>query len=117
MDETKFLDQPKVLITNTRIEINGQTFATRNIGSVKTISPKGKLPGALLLLVGLGALPSQLWWLVLGALALGAYLLYLAQTTRALVLVTGGGEVTALTGRAAAIEVVRAAVAQAISSR
>jgi hypothetical protein len=119
MDEVKFLDEPGVLVTSTRVDIGGQTFATRNIGSVR-MSAAGSHPivGAVLLAGGVVALVvGANAFFGVGIAGLGAWLLWEAAQKRSLVLVTGGGEVSALKGRKAHIERVRAAVANAIAAR
>lgn len=117
MDEVKFLEEPGVVVTSTRVDINGQTFATRNVGSVK-MTAQGAHPivGVLLVVVGAAAMLGN-GFLGGGLLLLGAWLCWEAFSRRSLVLVTGGGEVTALKGPKAKVERVRAAVATAIASR
>lgn len=117
MDETKFLERAGVLVTSTRIDIDGQTFAIRNVGSVKMAKAAKTWPVWLMLALAAGSLPSRNWWVVGMFLGFAGFQLYRVLNVRALVLVTGGGEQTAYTGKRTAVEEIRAAVAQAIASR
>ena len=125
MEEVEFLRTGTLLVTSSRIELDGQTFAVRNVASVKVTKP-GR-PTFTMLFAGifaLAALSSMIggtWGaafaLALIAAAFGAYA-WQQLSSRRLVLLSGGGEVVALTSRnTAAIEAVRAAIAQAISAR
>lgn len=114
-------------VTTTRVEINGQTFATRNIGSVKVVGDGfpflglffGALAGFMLLIVTNSKTPQPgLGVIALGIGALGIYMIARKSGTRRLVVVTGGGEVVALKSTdSQAIDQLRSAVAQAISQR
>lgn len=119
MSEQEYLRSGSTVVTSSRIEIDGQTFAVRNIGSVKVTRPKRPLGAVLVGLIGLSMLiMSEVWWV--GLLVVGAAAAWGWQqlSVRSLVLVSGGGEVVATTSRnSGAIEALRAAIAQAISSR
>lgn len=119
MEETEYLRQGTTLVTSSRIEVGGQTFAVRNVGSVKVTRP-GRPWGALLVaVVAIGPLVAE------STRAAGFILLAAAgawawqkMRQRSLVLVSGGGEVVALQSTdAAAVESLRTAIAQAISAR
>lgn len=119
MEETEYLREGTMLVTSTRIEINGQTFAVRNVGSVKVT--KGGLPW-FAALIGIGAIgmlaskDARVGGAIL-LLAVGAWI-WQKVKRRTLVLVTGGGETVALqTNDGALVERVRGAVAAAISGR
>lgn len=118
MEEVTYLQAPGTLVTSSRIEIQGQTFAVRNVGSVKVVpKPRKWIGGAFVLLVGVSALAGNAG---VGAalIAVGAWLLYAGAPRYSLVLVAGGGETTAVSSRdAGQVEAMRAAVAQAISAR
>lgn len=118
MEEVTYLQAAGTLVTSSRIEIDGQTFAVRNVGSVKVQhKPRKWIGGAFVVLLGIGTLMSAVP-VGLAFLALGAWLLYNGAPRAELVLVAGGGEVTAVSSRdAARVEALRAAVAQAISAR
>lgn len=118
MQETEYLRQDNVLVTSTRIEIDGQTFAVRNVGSVKVTRPG--LPWiAMLIVIGCGIYGSAresagVWVVAAGAAAWA----FQQLRQRRLVLVTGGGEVLALkSNNGEQVEALRAAVAQAIAVR
>ncbi len=122
MEETEFLRDGTTVVTSTQVVIDGQTFAVRNIGSVKVTKPGTPwiaitllvlmVPG---LLVGAGGKGLETGLIV--AVALGAWIYHKVRTRR-LVLVSGGGEVVALTSKdAAAVERLRAAIAKAIAVR
>lgn len=107
-----------VRITSSRIDIDGQTFAVRNIGSVKVTRPGRPLLAAVVLVFGLALLAADSP--VAGLIIAGAAAAWIYQQMRArsLVLVSGGGEQTALRSTDAAhIETVRSAIAQAIAGR
>lgn len=118
MDETIFLTNRNVMVSSSRIEINGHTFATRNVGSVK-LEGKGVSVVAIVLalfgfLMMFGATP------VFGAclLAGGGAWAWQSATRRTLKLMAGGGEVVALqTSDRKWAESVRSAIANAIAAR
>lgn len=118
MDEIEYFRGNGTLVTSTRIEINGQTFAVRNVGSVKVTAPGEPLLAALILIgCFIAALFTGQWgyWV---ACVLAAGWIWETKRTRRLVLVAGGSEVMALSSRdAKGIESLRAAIAQAISTR
>jgi hypothetical protein len=118
MEEQEYLRQGNLLVTSTRIEIAGQTFAVRNIGSVKITKP-GTPWIAALICVG-----SALGWLMnresamLLVTAAAAFWVWQQVATRRLVLVSGGGETVALkTTQKTTVEKLHAAITQAISAR
>lgn len=117
MDETVFLEEPGVRVSSTRIEIGGQTFATRNVGSVVAVKPSQGTLGLILVLCGGVALfpsiPIGLFLIAIGALQVVG-----ANRRRELRLMAGGGSVVALRSNdPKRIERIRAAVATAISVR
>ncbi len=124
MEETTFLNEAGVLVTSTRIEVGGQTFATRNVGSVKVEKRGRPVLAGVVAFVGLSvSIPAKFspaepmglfgWGLML----LAAYMLWERFSKASLVLVSGGGETTALRASNATIERVRVAVANAIAAR
>ena len=117
-DEVTYLEQPGAIVTSARIELGGQTFAVRNVGSVKVaVTPRTWLAGVLLLVAAL-PLGLNAWPLGLMAAATGAYMLWRGGPTYNLVMVSGGGETMAVSSRnAEEVEKLRAAVARAISAR
>lgn len=125
MEELEYFRRGTLLVTSSRIEINGQTFAVRNVGSVMVApAPKPILSSifsSLALLIGITAASERLdggslFFIVIGLL-LGAYAYYQSQLRR-LVLVAGGGQIVALNSTDARLmEQTRAAIASAISGR
>ena len=118
MEEVEYLKGGSVLVTSTRIEISGQTFAVRNIGSVKVTQPGAPwIVGLIGVVFGLAAIGGQQWFLLLFAAGAAAWV-WQQMRTRRLVLVSGGGETVALTSTdKATVEKLRSAIAQAISAR
>ena len=119
MEEEEFLRDGATLVTSTRIEIGGQTFAVRNVGSVKVTTPGRPWIAALLGLIGI-SFAAQKDIRVFGLLIVGAAGVWIWQQLRMkrLVLVSGGGEVVALKStNGAAVEALRAAISKAISAR
>lgn len=121
MDETTYLNDNGVVVTSTRIELDGQTFAVRNIGSVKVTKPGIPWLAAFLGLLGMSmAISGTDGARIFGLMLLGgaAFWVYQQVRMRRLVLVSGGGETIALKStNGAHMEKIRAAVAQAISAR
>jgi hypothetical protein len=117
--EQVFLRTQGWLVTRSRIEINGQTFATRNVSSVRVEDEDGSLAGILIAILGAALAASEhSRWFGIALLVLGAYLIVQKLRERKLVLVTGGGEQIALKSTDPdTIEQLRAAIAAAISVR
>ena len=125
MDEKVFLDTQTIKVTSSRIDINGQTFAVRNIGSVKVtsrgVSVLMAIFAVLFLMVGLGAFKNNDTGLGAFGVGVGGALLWAVidrARRRRLVLVTGGGEVTAYEStNGAFVEQLRSSIADAIAVR
>lgn len=118
MEEKVFMNEKGVLVSSSRVEIGGQTFATRNIGSVKVTEPGVSKLAILLMIIGAGALAGKTTEFGWFCLVTGAIWAYLTAIQRELKLVAGGGEVLALkTSNKSHAEQVRAAIADAISVR
>lgn len=119
MEETTYLSEGGMLITSTRIELAGNTYAVRNVGSVRVTRPSWPWFAALLALAGLfmalnGAAREVGLLLLMGA----AVWIYQQVRMRRLVVMVGGSETVALQStNGARIERIRSAVAQAISVR
>ena len=119
MEEKTYLHEGKILVTTNRIEIDGQTFAVRNIGSVKVTKESTPRTPLIVILLGVGMLVHPTAWplgvLLIGA---GAYWVWKKSKERTLVLVSGGGEQVAMKAEnGALVERIRNAIAQAISAR
>lgn len=119
MEEKEYLRAGDVLVTSTRIEIAGQTFAVRNVGSVKVTKPGSPWFAVLLLVASIGMIGNK-------DVRAGGAIVFLACAawiwqklrTRRLVLVGGGGETVAMTStNGGFIETARSAIAEAISAR
>lgn len=118
MEEKVFFQNGKVLVSSSRVEINGQTFATRNIGSVKVTAPGVSILAIALVIVGLLIAINSSAMGGLISMAIGAFWVHDTWSRRELKLVAGGGEVLALKSKnAKLVEQVRAAIADAISIR
>jgi hypothetical protein len=96
MEEQEYMRQGNLLITSTRIEISGQTFAVRNIGSVKITRPGRPWLAGLVCVGSVGG-----WFInrqapMLLFAAASAYWIWQQVSIRRLVLVSGGGETVAL---------------------
>jgi hypothetical protein len=119
MEEIEYLRSGTMLVTSTRVEIEGQTFAVRNIGSVKVERAGTPWIAAILALLCAPLLfvPDAR---IFGAAVIAGAIAWIVQQLRVrkLVLVSGGGETVALSSKdAAAVEALRNAIAQAISAR
>ena len=116
MQEMSYLQEPGFTVTSSRVDIAGQTFATRNIGSVNVVAPHRSVVGLAVGLVGLLAL-------LVGADVFGLWLLFggglwafINLNVRKLRLVADGGAILTLeSSDAAMIERIRSAIARAIS--
>lgn len=120
MEETTYLNDTGVVVTSTRIDLSGQTFAVRNIGSVKVTRPGTPWLAAVIAVAGIalavGQRDNPAWGLITAAGA--GFWIYQQVRMRRLVLVSGSGETVALKStNGAHIERIRVAVAQAISAR
>lgn len=120
MEEIEYLRDGNTLVTSTRIEINGQTYAVRNVGSVKVDKAGTPWFAALLALVGASMIVSGGQSLAPGLALLGGAGAWIWQKVRmrTLIIVSGGGETTALKStKGAHVEAVRSAIAKAIAAR
>jgi hypothetical protein len=118
VDEKVFLQNGGITVTSSRIEINGQTFATRNVGSVKVDEPGMSRLAILFMIIGVSAMAGKAWEVGFFFVAVGGVWAYMTLMRRELKLVAGGGEVLALkTSNKVLAEQVRRAIAEAISVR
>lgn len=120
MEEVIYFQEGTTVVSSTRLELNNQTFAVRNIGSVKiTQTARTWRLGALLLLIGSAswsASPNHVFSVIVFAVA--AFVLWRGAPRFDLVLVTGGGEVSALSSnKLDGLAPIRDAIAKAISTR
>lgn len=118
MEEKIFLQQGSVLVSSSRVEINGQTFATRNIGSVKVTAPGINAVAVLLVIIGAAVAYNSSAMGGLICMAVGGLWAYGSWLRRELKIVAGGGEILALEdNNPSRVETIRAAIAEAISVR
>lgn len=118
MEEQTFFSKGAVTVTNARFINGGQTYAMRNVTSVKSEKTRPSIWGGLLVIfvgliaVGFNPLISGL------IVAAGVAYLVLRRTTYHVMLATSGGEVSALNSRdKLVIDLVVAAVNEAIVQR
>lgn len=118
MDEKVVFQEEGNLVSNSRIVIAGQTFATRNVGSVQVKAPGVSTLGVVLAGLGL-ILCLQLYFLVgLPLAAVGAIWVWTTSRRRELRVVAGGGEIVALAStNGRAVQRLHDAIAQAIATR
>lgn len=120
-NEQLLLQESGLLVTTARIEIDGQTFAVRNVNSVKVDDDAGRPWGGVFsALCGVGALGAGGAGVIVGVLLLagGAWLIWKSAATKRLVISTAGGETVALQstdGRR--IQRLHGAIAQAMAAR
>ncbi|MCU0919151.1 MAG: DUF6232 family protein [Burkholderiaceae bacterium] len=119
MEEVEYLRDRSTVVTSTRVEIDGATFAVRNIGAVKVTAPSRPWGGILLAMVAVGMMgTADSRPLGFVFLALAAWWAWQTLKRRSLVLVNGGKETVALrSSNPAAMETLRAAIANAIAAR
>lgn len=118
MNEQVFFEADGYRVSSTRIDLAGQTFATRNVGSVRLDAPGvGRLPVMLGIVGGAVALRADAATGVL-LMAVAAFWIWRAARIRHLRLMAGGGEVLALaTHDSQLAEQLRQAIASAIAVR
>lgn len=96
MEEHTFFDQGDVKVTNSRFISNGQTYAMRNVTSVKPFKQNPpRVIGVVLALVGL-AVMTQSFLVGLVILAIGGAILFMLKPTYHVLLATSSGETRAL---------------------
>lgn len=118
MEERVFLQAKGVSITSSRIAIQNQTFATRNVGSVRLTETPGARWPLLVMLLGVVAAstPSQRAWGLI-VVAVAGYAMWANRGKYKLVLVAGGGEVSAYVSHdKSAVQQMHDAIVAAISA-
>ena len=97
MEERTFFEQGDVKVTNARFISNGQTYAMRNVTSVKPFEQKPpRAMGVLIALIGLGVTASGNVMFGVMALAAGLAILFLIKPVYHVLLATSSGETRAL---------------------
>lgn len=119
MEEIEYFRQGDTLVTTARVEIGGQTFAVRNIGSVKITQPGLPWVAGLICFLGMLMVPQRdAWWLGLILMGASGAWIWQKARTRTLVLLSGGGELLALKSTDhQLLSQLRDAIGQAISAR
>ena len=115
MEELSYLQEPGFSVTSSRVDIAGQSFATRNIGSVQVESPHTSMFGALVSVVGLLAV--FFGAAVLGlclAIAGGVWALATLNLRRLSLVANTGAVLTFVSNDAAMVERVRSAISKAV---
>ena len=97
MEERTFFEQGDVKVTNARFISNGQTYAMRNVTSVKPFEQKPpRAMGVIAALIGLGVMASGNFMFGVMALAAGLAVLFLIKPIYHVLLATSSGETRAL---------------------
>lgn len=96
MEERTFFEQGDVKVTNARFISNGQTYAMRNVTSVKPFEQKPpRALGVIVALIGLGIMFASPFFGLL-VLAAGLAVLFLMKPIYHVLLATSSGETRAL---------------------
>lgn len=119
MDERVFFQGDGASVTSTKIVISGNTYATRNVGSVRVeIKPASRGVGIIMVLIGLFATFSTAPIFGLTLAVAGAIIAMVAKARAKLLLMAGGGESVALESpNVKYVNDLHAAIVEAISVR
>lgn len=118
MEERVFLNESFARVSSSKIEINGATYATRNVGSVRVESVPRPLWPILVIAFGVILLLGSTWPIGLILLATGALCFYSLGPKAKLHLMAGGGEQMAIESKdIAMVASLHRAVVEAISAR
>lgn len=118
MEEQIYLQEGGVLVTSSRLVLDGQTFALRNVGSVKVEGGGRPWLGMLLGLFAVSAGSAGNAPLALLLAGAAGYMGWRKVQARHLVILAGGGETVGLRSTdGKRVERIRAAVEAAISQR
>jgi hypothetical protein len=123
-EEQTYLDIPGCTVTSARIVIDGQTYATRNVGSVRVEELSTSKMAVAMALIGaaiaVSSLPAGAYGTtVIGVLlAAGGIKVARDSSGQRIMIMAGAGEAAALKSRdKALIAQIHAAIVQAISVR
>ena len=96
MDEHVYFREGEIAITSTRVQIEGQTFATRNIGSVRMVGGSLSIGGLFFLAIGAAMMgtESTAAGVIIGAAA--AAWLWQRWVRREIYIASNSGEIKAL---------------------
>lgn len=119
MDERVFYEGGGASVTSTKIVINGNTYATRNVGSVRVaVNPAARGVGIVLAVIGVFALFSTAPMFGLVMMAIGAVVAMVAKARATLLLMAGGGESVAIeSSDVGVVNALHGAIVEAISVR
>ena len=119
MDERVFFQSDRASITSTKIVIGGNTYATRNVGSVRVeLKPASRGVGVSMAVIGLFFLLSTAPIFGLILLAAGVIIAMVARSRAKLLLMAGGGESVAIESTDVKfVSDLHAAIVEAISVR
>ena len=117
MDEIVYLKTEHAEITSTKMVINGATYATRNVASVRMDEvPMGNGPTYLMILAFVMLFFT--WILAVPLMIISLWMMFSRASQAALILMVGGGEVVALKDAdMTRLKPIHDAVVLAISSR
>lgn len=116
MQELSYLQEPGFSVTSARVDIAGQSFDTRTIGSVRVESPHTSVLGAVVSVIGLLAvfLGAAVPGLCL-AIAGGVWALATLNLRRLSLVAKGGAKLTFVSSDAAMVERVGSAISKAVA--
>lgn len=119
MEEKVFLQIGADSVTTSKIVINGNTYATRNVGSVRMETKPGhKMAGILTLVIGLFMAAGTVPLFGLTLIVAGAIIIFVSRERARLLLMAGGGESLAVESpNMDYVKKLHAAIVEAISSR
>lgn len=119
MEEKVFLQIGADAVTSSKIVIGGNTYATRNVGSVRMeVIPAKRTAGIVTAAVGVFALFSTAPMFGVVLLGVGGVIAMVAKARAKLLLMAGGGESLALESTDTALVMkLHAAIVDAISAR
>ena len=100
MEEIVFFNEDRVIVTNARFIARGQTYAIRNITSVKfSQKTPNRTPAVVIGMIGVSLCEIKNEWIPIGVVILFVAILIaiLQKTEYSVILTTSSGEATALT--------------------
>tara|TARA_R110001583_G_scaffold175656_1_gene330297 strand:+ start:169 stop:540 length:372 start_codon:yes stop_codon:yes gene_type:complete len=98
-NEKIFYQEPNILITNSRIVVNGKTYAMRNISSVgMSENPKLflKIASTIMLIFGMAGMYLKDYWMGTAALGIAIIILLNSRNEYAVVISSNSGDSNAL---------------------
>jgi hypothetical protein len=118
MDDRVILDEPGMKVTTAVVQVEGKTYATRNIGGVALRQHRPGVAQLLLALVGFGAMFADHLWFGLVLVAFALVYASMVARLRTVTISAGGVEGMALwTANKAQAQRLHDAVVEAIAAR